>query len=175
MSNGLGSLSDPGLVRQIGFIVSKVINDHEDFRAIVSRCDPAQRPAMYEALKPYIRFELKPLDFYMARSGELAEAKQLDTQDADGNLKPFRVPEITTQPAEQPATNLEVAQKVMDEAFAQAHLKVVCKRCTREETFHGLRREDAVGYARLAGWKRVVSMLGDVQPVEICPACAQRT
>lgn len=171
MSNGLGSLSDPGLIRQIGFIVTKVVNDHEDFRALISRCDPAQRPAMYEALKPYVtRFTLKPLDFYIARSGELAEAKQLDTQDADGTLKPFRVPEIKSAPAAAP-TDLQVAQKIMDEALAHAHLNMVCTRCTREETFHGLRKEDALGYARLAGWKRVVSA-EDLPLVEICPKCS---
>jgi hypothetical protein len=169
MSNGLGKLDDPGLVRQLGFLVSRSVKTHDEFRTLINRCDPAERPNMYEALKPYIRFELKPLDVYIAENFAIAEAKQLPTIGPDGQLVEFKVPEIRSK-AE--PTALQIAQRVINDSFARFRLSVFCPRCTREAVFTGLRREDALEAARAAGWRMAVEItLGERKPFEICPQC----
>jgi hypothetical protein len=169
MSHGLGKLDDPGLIPQLGFLFGRVVKTHEDFRVFIARCEPAKRPSMYEALKPYIRFDLKPLDVYIAETLALAESKQLPTVGPNGELLPFKIPEVTAKPEK--TGDLATAQKIIDEALAKQHLTVFCRRCTREQTFHGMRKDDCVEAARQAGWKYVVS--GDFPPSEICPDCAE--
>lgn len=98
MSNGLGSLDDPGLIPQLRFLVSHVIKTHEQFRELINRCEGSKRYAMYEALHSALRFEPKPLDVYIAELGQIAEAQQLPIQQPDGTLSPFNVPEIALRP-----------------------------------------------------------------------------
>jgi predicted nucleic acid-binding protein len=175
MSNGLGKLDDPGLVRQLGFLVAKVVNEHEDFRVLINRCDPEKRPEMYEALKPYIRFALRPLDWYIARSMEKAEVAQLPTLDDAGNLREFNVQDVRGAAIEPlaPATDLQTAQRVMDEALARQALVLLCTSCTKEQTFHGLRREDAVRLARAAGWELVHDVTRN-EAHEVCGECIKK-
>jgi hypothetical protein len=171
MSGGLGKLDDPGLVRQIGFIVGRSVKTHDEFRTLINRCEPAERPNMYEALKPYMRFDLKPLDVYIAENLAIAEAKQLPTIGPNGQLLEFKVPEITSKA---PPTALQVAQRVINDSFARFRLTVFCPRCTREAVFTGLRREDALEAARTAGWRFAVAIsLDKREPIEICPHCVE--
>lgn len=94
-SHGLGQLSDPGLMSQIGFLAGQKIRNHEDLKVWINKCDPAERVNMMEALKPYLRFEPKPLDVYVAEIGMDAEANQLPVVTEDGKLRAFNVPELT--------------------------------------------------------------------------------
>ena len=188
MSNGLGKLDDPGLARQLGFLFGRVVRDHAEFRMLLTRCEPEQRRNMYETVKPYLRFEPKPLDAYLAESADIAERKQLPTLGPNGELLPFKIPELQTAP---PKTgDLAVAQRVIDESFHKFQLSLLCKQCTREETFGGLRKEDCVTKAREAGWQYVLQRkpieklepsdgsigfpqsLAETISYELCPKCA---
>jgi hypothetical protein len=181
MSQGLGKLNDPGLIPQIGFLVSRVVTNHAGFCELIERCEPAERGNMYEAMRPYLRFEVKPLDVYVAEIGMRAEAKRLAVIDPEsGELRPFRVPEIKTGA-------LGVAQASVEREFAKFHLTLLCKQCTREQTFCGAFKDDAVRFARAAGWRtrlarqeaiggedavEDVSKLVETFQYELCPKCA---
>ena len=106
--HGLATLDDPaGLVQQLAFCV----RDHIHFRQILVRCEPEHRHALYEAFRPHLSFEAKPLDVYVAEAGADAEARQLPTVGPDGQLQPFRVPEVTT--------DVDHAQGAVDRALAK--------------------------------------------------------
>jgi hypothetical protein len=52
-SHGLPTLeSGSGLMAALGFLVQ----DHEHFRSLLVRCEPENRSAMYDSLKPHLRF-----------------------------------------------------------------------------------------------------------------------
>ena len=90
---GLATLDDPrGLVQQIGYLVQ----DHDHLRSMLIRCEPEHRRDMYESLKPYLRFEARPLDVYIAEGQQDAERRQLPTIGEDGQLVPFKPAEIHT-------------------------------------------------------------------------------
>jgi hypothetical protein len=147
MSRGLGKLTDPGLIPQIGFLVSRVVTDHDGFRTLIERCEPARRVTMYEQLKPYVRFEPKPLDVYVAEIGMRAEARRLASIDpTTGELRPFRPAEIKTG-------ELAVAQEAVERSLDKFRLTLLCKSCTREQTFGGRYKADALFAARTAGWR----------------------
>lgn len=174
MSAGLGKLDDPGLIRQIGFIVSKTVTDHDSFRVLINRCAPEERRNMYEALKPYIRFELKPLDVYIAETMAEAEAKQLPVIGPDGNFKEFRIQDVKGEAITPvaPPTDLQTAQRVIDASLARRELTLLCRTCTKENTFHGMRREDCVKLARETGWREVHHQFAPDS--EMCPACVEK-
>jgi hypothetical protein len=82
-SHGLGRLEDgAGLISQLGFMVM----DHEHLRSLLIRCEPENRSAMYDSLKPYLRFTPKSLDVYIAESAERAANQDLPTIDGAGNI-----------------------------------------------------------------------------------------
>jgi hypothetical protein len=181
MSRGLGKLNDPGLIPQIGFLVGRVISDHDGFRLLIERCDPAERGAMYEAMRPYLRFEPKPLDVYVAQIGMHAEARRLASIDpVTGELRPFKVPEIKTG-------ELGVAQAAVERGLAKFHLTLLCRQCTREQTFCGAFKDDCVALARAAGWQHRLTerpiaaadapaedaaALVETFQYELCPKCS---
>jgi hypothetical protein len=174
--NGLATLDDPGLVNQLGFLMSQAIRNHGDFRAMLNRCEPSERCNLYESMKPYLRFNVKPLDVYVAELGMMAEAKRLPIIQADGTLRPFKPAEIESscgdgcngcrRCADLKVRDLKVAQDAIAEAVAKYHLTLVCKQCTREESFPGITKPEALKRAREAGWK-----LDEVSEKEICPGC----
>ena len=144
MSHGLG---------QLGYLIA----DHDEFRQLLVRCEPADRRAMYDSMKPYLRFEAKAFDTYIIEAQREAEAKQLPILDAEtGELRQYRAPEIG------------MAQTALEEGLAKGHLEVVCRKCTRVEVFSGLNKADAIKKAREAGWT-YNELLGDGR--EICPIC----
>lgn len=203
MSRGLGKLNDPGLIPQIGFLVSKVVTDHAGFQQLIERCEPAQRGDMYEALKPYLRFEVKPLDVYVAEIGMRAEARRLASIDPlTGELRPFRVPEIILDRAQRPTDGLcaqtgehepkaktgelAVAQEAVERSLDKFHLTLVCKSCTREQTFGGRYKSYALDAARAEGWRfrerelrtepaeaklEDAAALVETMSYELCPEC----
>jgi hypothetical protein len=159
-SHGLGALEDgAGLMAQLGFLVE----DHEHLRSLLVRCEPENRSAMYDSLRPYLRFAAKPLDVYIAESAEKAAREGLPTVDADGVIQ-FRPTPTYAVDSETAA-----AQAAVDEAFAKHTLIVTCRSCTKQEAFSGVSKADAVQKARSAGWVYYEDANGKAQ--EICPDC----
>jgi hypothetical protein len=113
---------------------------------------------MYDSLKPHLRFEARDLESYIIDGKQMAENEQLPTLGEDGQLHPF-------QPYEVQSEGVDTA---VGAALAKYHLTLVCRKCTREETFDGWRRADAVQAAREAGW--AYNEL-DSKGSEICPQC----
>lgn len=151
---GLATLEDPrGFLQQCGFLM----RSHDDFRQLLNKVLPQYRRDAYESLRPYLSFEPKPLDVYIAELGQDAERRQLPTLNADGTLRPFR------------AGDLAVGQAALDAAAGQPVLTMTCSKCTRQAQFHGERKVDAVMAARLAGWAYDSFEGGR----EICPSCLQ--
>jgi hypothetical protein len=160
--NGLGQLNDPGLVKQLAFLV----HDHEHFRQLLTRCEPLLRKSMYDAMHAYLRFDPKPLDVYLSEAGMDAEQKQLPAYDeATGKLTEYKPPAIESleYKAEKAIKDAAIEEK------SQGHrLVVVCSKCTREAAFLGVTLVDATIKARRKGW---VYQNLDGKESEICPKC----
>jgi len=170
---GLATLDDPGgLVMQLGYLVE----DHEHFRQLLNKCEPAERGNMYASLKPHLRFEAHPLDVYIAQSGEIAERKQLPVVGEGGKLLPFRTPAIVSKLAdaitdkimEAEAKPADPLQDAVGAAIGKEHLWLVCRKCTKEAVFDGMTKREAIAKARTAGWT-YNELKGDCR--EICPDC----
>lgn len=92
-NHGLPSLEAPhGLMEALG----RKITDHNHFRSLLIRCEPKERAAMFDALKPHLLFSPKPLDVYIAEAAIMAERKQLPAMNADGTFKEYRPIEFVT-------------------------------------------------------------------------------
>ena len=152
-SRGLATLEDPGaMAAHLGFL----IEGHDQFRRALIKCEPGERRNMYEALRPHLGFEPRPLDVYLAEAGAKAEAQQLPTIDAEGKLHPYL------------AQDLRTIERLVDEALSEFELSVTCRKCTKAATFHGHSKRDAVWKLRHAGWTWD-ELRGD--GLEICPDC----
>jgi hypothetical protein len=112
---------------------------------------------MYEALRPHLRFEPRPLDVYIAELGMEAEIEKLPVMTGDGKLNPHHTQDIRT------------IERVVEESISRLHLVMTCRSCTREEAFHGGQREDVIRKGREAGWRYYVGDAGE--GYEICPEC----
>jgi hypothetical protein len=149
-NRGLATLDEPqGLMAQLGYLV----DDDQHFKGLINKCAPEERRNLYEALRPHLRFEPRPLDVYIAELGMEAEIQQLPTITTDGKLQAFRPTEI---------------RSAIGEAIHDHRLEVVCRRCTKQEFFYGERKADAVEQAREAGWT-YDALTGTGR--EICPDC----
>lgn len=154
---GFATLDDPAhMVQQMGFCV----RDHEHFRQMLTACDGIERQNMYNALKPNLRFEAKPLDVYLSEAGDLAERKQLPIQQPDGTLKPYNKPEIESDEY--------LIEQVLYRKLMEFHLRLKCRKCTVIGEFHAGRKIDAIQDARNAGWA-YEEINGEGK--EICPDC----
>ena len=89
-----------------------------------------------------------------------AAARQLPVIGEGGKLMPFSVPEVRSDEA--------IAQAAVDDALHKQRIWVTCRKCTREEVFHGKTKYDAVMALRQAGWT-YDEIKGDGR--EICPDC----
>jgi hypothetical protein len=158
---GLPTMGASGFMEAIG----RMIDGHEHFRDLLTGCEPDQRHEMYESLRPYLRFEPKPLDVYLSEAGAIAESQQLPTWD-DENKKfvPFHPPVIEGPEGQV----IEVVNTTIEEITAKGHLTLVCRKCTKTASFPGERIADAIQKARHAGWT-YNELKGDGQ--EICPDC----
>lgn len=153
----LPSLDNPGaLISMMG----SMVEDHDHFRQLLVACEPAQRTEMYNALRPNLRFVPRALDQYISDAGRIAAERQLPLQGEDGKLHPYRVPEVESASA--------IIARAMEESLAQDHLTLTCRKCTKQETFHGLRKADCVFAARQAGWSYDEI---DGKGFEVCPEC----
>jgi hypothetical protein len=158
-SHGLGKLEDgAGLMAQLGYMVQ----DHEHFRSLLVRCEPENRSAMYDSLKPYLRFTPKPLDVYIAESADRAARQDLPTIDAAGNIN------FSPAPTYEMTPDVESAETAVNETLAKHVLTVTCRSCTKQEQFTGDTKYDAIVNARLAGWVYDI-FVG--RGSEICPSC----
>lgn len=158
----LGQLEDGAALVSM---LASFVEGHDQFRQLLVKCEPDQRRDMYESMRPYLRFVPLSLDQYLSDAARMAAERQWPTQGADGKLHPFRVPEIGSDEA--------IIADAIAESLAEEHLRLVCRKCTREATFHGLRKADAVFAARNAGWS-YDEIAGD--GFEVCPECpATRT
>lgn len=156
--NGLASMAEPAaLCAQIAFMVT----GHDHFQSLLNTCEPAERRRMYEALVPNLRFPAKPLDVYLANIAIDAEARQLPVMGEGGKLREFRAPEVRSDQA--------IAQDAVREALAKEHLHLVCRKCTKEAVFDGMRKADCVHAARSAGWTYGLDAEGKGR--ELCPEC----
>lgn len=142
MVMGLTNMSDPNLIKQLAVLIS----DHEFLSGMLGACDVEKRREMYEALKPYLRFQAFPLEHYMDRIKEKA-----------GNI-------ASREKA------IEVGDKVFQEVTQDQSTGVVvgltCFKCTGFQEFYGETIVEAVISARENGWVRDV-----VRGAEICPKC----
>jgi len=143
---------------QLGYMVM----NHEHLRSLLVRCEPENRSAMYDSLKPYLRFTPKALDVYIAESAERAANQDLPTIDSAGNIN------FSPAPTYEMTGDTAAAQTAVNEVFAKHVLTVTCRSCTKQEQFTGDTKYDAIVNARLAGW---VYYEMDGQPREICPDC----
>ena len=158
-SHGLGKLEDgAGLLSQLGYMVQ----DHEHLRSLLVRCEPENRSAMHDSLKPYLRFTPKPLDVYISESAERAANQDLPSIDSTGNIH------FSPAPTYEMAPDVAAAQTAVNDVFAKHVLTVTCRSCTKQEQFTGDTKYDAIVNVRLAGW---VYYEVDGQPREICPDC----
>jgi hypothetical protein len=151
-NRGLATLDNPGgLCQQLGYLVE----DETHLKQILNRCAPELRRECYEAVLPHLRFKARPLDVYLSELGAEAEAEQLPVVNEAGKFRAYNPPDIRT------------VQRVVEESISSWHLTLTCKKCLREETFHGGRRADVIFKARDAGWTYEAANGGR----ETCPAC----
>jgi hypothetical protein len=167
-SRGLASLGEAGaLIPQLAMFV----RDHGHLRALLNVCEPQDRQDMYDALVPNLRFKARSLAEYLIELAHDAERRQLPTIGEDGQFRAFKVPELHSEPEGDDA----IATAAAAEGVAKQHLHVVCAKCTREDVFHGLTKQDAVDALRAAGWrgarKRTARDREERVAVEICPEC----
>lgn len=153
MVMGLGGLSDPALISQFAMLVNmygpKLGGHHEFFGKMLGSCDADKRREMYEAMRPHLMFEPKPLDVYIAQIKERAAA-------AESKAQPIAVGE-------------EQYQEVEKESATGCVAEFVCYRCTHFQRFLGATFVDAVVSGRNSGWVRDLTL-----QKEVCPKCAKK-
>jgi len=67
MSLGFAKLDDKDLIHQLAYVVQ----NHEMFREIIMAATPEKRNECYESMKPYLRFQAKPLtEYLLAHKGQ---------------------------------------------------------------------------------------------------------
>lgn len=125
---GLGGLDDPTIIHQVAYMV----RDHVHFRQILTAVEPEKRTLAYESMKPYLRFEPKALDVYIAEAADLAARREYSPSAID----------ILAEKA--------IAQSLHEK---EGGLTVVCEKCTKIEIFRGANRDEAERDAHAAGWR----------------------
>jgi hypothetical protein len=129
-TRGLPTLDKPGAVAHL----AGMVEDHQHFTELLRACEPALRREMYEAMRPHLRFAALPLDDYIIRAKEQAEAGELLVMDTQGNLKAYSMPQVFLQ------------------QMAAFELYVACSRCATLAIFLGRNQADAIANGRNAGW-----------------------
>jgi hypothetical protein len=150
-NRGFGGLDDPAINQQLAFCV----RDHEHFRQVLCSISPDKRTLGYEAMRPYLRFEAKPLDVYMAEAADIAARREAEQTSID-------------------VLASKAIQRNMADEAKQGGLVLKCSMCTREYAYPGRNRKEAEDTARTDGWRisRLVDSTGSVLRV-FCPACAK--
>ena len=152
MVMGLGGLEDANLIPQIAMIINiygKRQNDpHGFYEGLLGACDAPKRRQMYDAIKPHLDFDPRPLDSYLARIKERAAA-------AESQKIPVEIGEKKYQ---------EVRESEANGAVAEFN----CYRCTAFNRYLGDTFVSAVLMGRNDGWTRDL-----VRQKEVCPKCSK--
>lgn len=130
------------------------IRDHKDLETKLTSAPPHLRTIIYEAVRPFLKFQARPLDKYIVSAKQMAERERLPTLDVSGNLHEFRAVEVG-----------------LAAAVATKTLTLVCGKCTREDKFYAIGQEtnvDVIMKARMEGWIHDLTVF---PPREICPGC----
>lgn len=166
-----------------------MVQDHDHFRLLLMKCDPAQRATMYEQLRSRLQFRPKPLEQYIAEAKEIAEREKLPTWDPETQtLTPYTPGEVRTMAGavlwrsskrnKQAKALRDAATRVLAQQYdienARQRLTTTCAKCTAEAHFYGVTRLDALLKARRAGWRYQKSEV-DGEGMELCPKCAPET
>lgn len=146
-ARGLPSLEEPGVLAAL----ASLVEDHLHFMELLRACEPALRREMYEAMRPHLKFPVRPLDHYESAAQAHAAAAELPVMDEHGFLHPYTTPSVVT--IEVPATEL----------WAQ------CSKCGKEAIFLGTSKADAIFTMRSSGWAYDESAL----QFHICPDCLE--
>lgn len=159
---GFGGIEDRNLFAQI----ATLYKTHESFRGLLMSTQPDQRRIAYEALKPHLCFEAKPLADYEAEFKLKVEVEQWDVIDPENKHFPqlFKVGEVESD--EYKLARL-AEQAIAEDAIqreTKGFLTLNCKRCTKEMCFPGETRVAAAIFARQSGWTLV--------PHTLCPDCS---
>ncbi|HEX3941592.1 MAG TPA: hypothetical protein VHX11_08940 [Acidobacteriaceae bacterium] len=170
---GFGGLDDPQIIQQMAFC----IQDHEHFRKVLlSVSTGEQRKVCYDVMRPHLRFEAKPLDWYIMRGKQEAEELQLPIQNADGTFTPFKDYHPRQSPLEAQAEKALKESGIRDQA--KGALQLVCSKCTREGIYYALDAIAAYAAAQRHGWvfqkfarKNSESGKIETKEVSICPRC----
>ena len=164
---GLPDLDGPGLFAEL----AAHVRDHAHFLSLLVTCVPEERSNMYNALAPNLRFKAKPLEEYITEARNQAEREQLPWIAEDGTLQQYYPPEVDSQSAidGQIIKDQNTIEGALAPVVAKWRLTVRCKRCTREETFYGADKWEAVMAAREAGW--IYSLDRQVEYCESYPNC----
>lgn len=147
-ARGLPSLDEPGVVEALAWLVE----DHTHLTELLRACEPTLRRQMYEAMRPHLRFPVKPLEDYIIASKAHAEAAELPLMDEDGVLHPYRAGVVET-----------------GEHVASVELWAQCAKCQKDATFTGAHFGDAIFAMRSAGWAYDES----AQQRHLCPECLE--
>jgi len=138
--HGFSPLTDPNVIPQLALMIS----DHERFRKLLVTVEPDKRLEAYEALRPHLRFEAKPLDVYVAEAADIAARSQ--------EQSPL---EMLAQDA---------IRRNQRDLEARGVFTLVCERCTKEAHFRAKNRYQGAEDAKQLGW---VKDSGKIY----CPEC----
>jgi hypothetical protein len=153
---GLSQLNDPELIIEMAKLINAhpgFTNSHSFFLGFINGCEQEKRTEMYNALRPYLKFDVWPLEKYVAKLKEHAS-----------NVASYYDPvQLSDEPVK--FGGKEFRQVKPGEADA-CILTLTCYKCTKTEDFMGLTPVEAVTVARSVGWVRDLEM-----QKEICPDC----
>lgn len=142
--------------------LASTIRDHKHFAAVLASAPPELRQQIYDVCRPNLTFKAQPLDVYISRAAQRAEAEQLPTVDENGHFRPF-------SPASDVGSLERVAGDAIAASLAKRTLTLVCSKCTRHGLFYAVGEEtnvDVVLKARRDGW-----IYDPKRDCEICPEC----
>ena len=169
---GFGGLDDPAIVQQMAFCVQ----DHEHFRKVLLAVGTGeQRKIAYDVMRPHLRFEAKPLDWYIMRGQQEAEELQLPVQNGDGTFTAFKDYRPKQTPLEARAENA-LKDSVLRES-AKGVLQLVCTKCTQQGIYYATDAIAAYAAAQRHGWvfqKLARKKEGggiETKEINICPKC----
>lgn len=146
---GFGDLKDPTLPAQFAVCV----RDHDHFRGILMHMPQPERSQWYQAMIPHVRFKAKPLADYEMESRGLADQNQLPHYDPKTlAVTDWKPQEIQTQEFRLAKVAEQAIDRDLREAHATQSCKLVCFRCTYEQSFRVKKRSIMPKVARDHGW-----------------------
>lgn len=168
--NEMATLDDPvELMKQLAYLIDQ---DEDRFCKFLLKVEPEKRRMAYDVMSPFLRFKPKPIEDYLAQGGRMAESDRLATMTADGTLKPYKPGHIGL---------MERANLALTEEWSLGHdggvLRVICYKCTREQSFRADGKLQAIKQARNQGWEWVFGQrtTEGIDPTHaVCPECVRK-